>query len=171
MLLEGYCARPSGTVDAPGPWNPVPAEQARMGGTSCTEAKRLVLLEDQVVVGFALSKDFEVLGLNPPSDRVRDVQKYYTEEVCIKLDLRGRLPHHSGPYGLSDLTEAVFSIRIQEGAHNALQDARAAMALWEFYYSKAKNHNLPRKKLLAQQVLARNGNGLQCYVEKLMNVL
>ena len=112
-----------------------------------------------------------MLGLNPPSDRVTDVLKYYTEEVCIKLDLRGRLPHHSGPYSLSDLTEAVFSIRIQEGAHNALQDARAAMALWEFYYSKAKNHNLPRKKLLAQQVLARNGNGLQRYVEKLMNVL
>ena len=73
-------------------------------------------------VGFALSKDFEVLRLNPPSDRVRDVQKYYTEEVCIKLDLRGRLPHHSGPYSLSDLTEAVFSIRIQEGHHLVLQE-------------------------------------------------
>ena len=33
------------------------------------------LLEDQVVVGFDLSEDFEVLGLNPPPERVRDVQK------------------------------------------------------------------------------------------------
>ena len=131
-------------MDVSGPWNPVPAEQAQMGGTSCTEAKRLVrtLLEDQVVVGFDPSEDFKVLGLKLPSERVRDVQRYYTEEVCFKLALRGRLPHHSGPYSLSNLTQAVFGVRIQEGAHNALEDAKATMALWQFYCANARAPSL-----------------------------
>ena len=33
-MLEVYCAQPSCTIDAPGPSNPVSAEQASMGGLS-----------------------------------------------------------------------------------------------------------------------------------------
>ena len=38
-MLEVYCAQPSCTIDAPGPSNPVSAEQAPMGGTSCAKAE------------------------------------------------------------------------------------------------------------------------------------
>ena len=33
------------------------------------------------------------------------------------------------PYSLSDLTQAVFGIRIQEGAHNALEDGKAPLGI------------------------------------------
>ena len=128
-----------------------------MGGTSCEEAKRLVqsLLEDQVLVGFDLGcNDLKVLGLHPPPERVRDVQRYYTKEVCLKLALEG-LPSHSGPYSLKYLTRAVFGVAIQGGAHNSAEDAMATMALWEYYSIVADLHSLPRKSLENMHVLPR----------------
>ena len=46
-------------MDVPGPSNPVSAEQARTGGTSCVEAKRFVqsLLEEQVLVTFGIKSN------------------------------------------------------------------------------------------------------------------
>ena len=54
-----YCAPPSGIMNVPGSSNPVSTQQARMGSTSCGEAKRLVqsLLEEQVLVTFDIKSN------------------------------------------------------------------------------------------------------------------
>ncbi len=135
-MLERFCQRPPSTKDRPGPWNSVPKEQAAMGMAleSVLEEVR-ILLADKVVVGCSIQSDLEVLGMLIPSDRVRDIQRVYTQKRCLMPDLRGRgLPDHKGgPYSLKDLSKAVLGLSIQEGPHSTLHDALATMAVWLYY--------------------------------------
>ena len=92
------------------------------------------LLEDRIVVGFALGNELEVLGITLPPEKTRDLQVHFNAQRCSESDLVGKgLPElHSGRpvHNLKNLAKCVLGRSIQEGAHSALVDARATMALY-----------------------------------------
>ena len=92
------------------------------------------LLEDRIVVGFALEGDLKVLGISLPPEKTRDIQKHFNAKRCSESDLVGRgLPElHSGRpvHSLRNLAGCILGRPIQEGAHSALVDAQATMDLY-----------------------------------------
>ncbi|XP_064390103.1 uncharacterized protein LOC135338023 [Halichondria panicea] len=111
-----------------------------------------ILLADKVVVGCSIQSDLEVLGMLIPSDRVRDIQRVYTQKRCLMPDLRGRgLPDHKGgPYSLKDLSKAVLGLSIQEGPHSTLHDALATMAVWLYYELPCNREYVPSLQYLPE---------------------
>ena len=85
-----------------------------------------------IVLVFTLTNDFKVLGLNLPSQQIIDIQQHYSAMQSAKeLNLPTLLPGAS--YGLSSLAEHVLCRSIQNGPHNALEDARATMAQFKVH--------------------------------------
>ncbi|KAH8259448.1 hypothetical protein KR026_004729 [Drosophila bipectinata] len=95
------------------------------------------LLHGKILVGHALRNDIAVLNIRHPFEHIRDTSRY--KPLC-KLVSNGHTP------SLKRLTMAVLGQEIQTGEHNSVEDARAAMGIynriaadWEKYLEK-KHH-------------------------------
>ncbi|KAF2226728.1 ribonuclease H-like domain-containing protein, partial [Elsinoe ampelina] len=78
------------------------------------------LMRGRVLVGHALGNDLKVLGLDHPGYAVRDTARY----KGYKVYAGGRTP------GLKTLAREVLGVRVQEGRHDSVVDARVAMELF-----------------------------------------
>ncbi|KAI6222309.1 RNA exonuclease 4 [Aphelenchoides fujianensis] len=79
------------------------------------------LLANKIVVGHALHNDFRVLNLTHPFRLIRDTAKY--------RPFRNAVGCASSP-SLKLLAEKLLGVRIQEGEHDSLIDARTALRLY-----------------------------------------
>ncbi|XP_023173054.1 RNA exonuclease 4 [Drosophila hydei] len=92
------------------------------------------LLHGKILVGHALRNDLAVLSIKHPMAHIRDTSRY--KPLC-KLVSNGHTP------SLKRLTMAVLGQEIQTGEHNSVEDARAAMGIynriapdWEKYLER-----------------------------------
>ncbi|XP_016974539.1 RNA exonuclease 4 [Drosophila rhopaloa] len=95
------------------------------------------LLHGRILVGHALGNDLAVLSIRHPFENIRDTSRY--KPLC-KLVSNGHTP------SLKRLTMAVLGQEIQTGEHNSVEDARAAMGIynriagdWEKYLEKKRH--------------------------------
>ncbi|KAH8351414.1 hypothetical protein KR059_001877 [Drosophila kikkawai] len=95
------------------------------------------LLHGRILVGHALRNDLAVLNIRHPFELIRDTSRY--KPLC-KLVSNGHTP------SLKRLTMVVLGQEIQTGEHNSVEDARAAMGIynriaadWEKYLER-KQH-------------------------------
>ncbi|XP_064544880.1 uncharacterized protein LOC135432915 [Drosophila montana] len=95
------------------------------------------LLHGKVLVGHGLRNDLAVLSIKHPVAQIRDTSRY--KPLC-KLVSNGHTP------SLKRLTLAVLGQEIQTGEHNSVEDARAAMGIynriaadWEKYLEKCQH--------------------------------
>nr|XP_016997585.2 RNA exonuclease 4 [Drosophila takahashii] len=95
------------------------------------------LLHGRILVGHALGNDLAVLSIRHPFDDIRDTSRY--KPLC-KLVSNGHTP------SLKRLTMAVLGQEIQTGEHNSVEDARAAMGIynriagdWEKYLERKRH--------------------------------
>ncbi|XP_017068312.1 RNA exonuclease 4 [Drosophila eugracilis] len=95
------------------------------------------LLHGRILVGHALGNDLAVLSIRHPFDDIRDTSRY--KPLC-KLVSNGHTP------SLKRLTMAVLGQVIQTGEHNSVEDARAAMGIynriaadWEKYLERKRH--------------------------------
>jgi RNA exonuclease 4 len=90
---------------------------------SLKEAQKEVakVLEGRIVVGHALSNDFDVLLLSHPRKMIRDTARYkpFKNEFG-----KGRTP------GLKKLAKELLGLDIQGGEHSSVEDAKAAMMIY-----------------------------------------
>lgn len=78
------------------------------------------LLRKKILVGHALHNDFRVLGFTHNWKYIRDTAKYKP----FREANGGKSP------SLKKLTETLLKEKIQDGEHNSIEDARAAMKLY-----------------------------------------
>lgn len=98
------------------------------------------LLQGKILVGHAICNDLAVLHIKHPYKNIRDTARY--KPLC-RLVSNGRTP------SLKLLSQAILGIEIQIGEHNSVEDARAAMNIynclsgdWEKYIQKQQyNHH------------------------------
>lgn len=96
------------------------------------------MLEGRILVGHALHNDLQVLLLSHPKQKIRDTQK-------CKI-FRKKNPSLGGLSSLKKLVKTLLGISIQEGEHNSVHDAQAAMRLyttfkkeWEQFLREGKS--------------------------------
>ena len=101
------------------------------------------LLEGKIVVGHGLRHDFQALDFWPPSYNRRDTANYFRRKK------RSPIP------SLKDLAKKKLGRTIQDGSHDSLEDARAAMDLylkvqtqWEKRYGNTVKLSLDLLKTL-----------------------
>jgi len=116
-------------------------------GEVFTKVKKEVqqILKNKLLVGHAVSNDVKVLRISHPKHMIRDTSTYWQ----FKQLTEGRTP------GLKQLTLHFLGANIQEGEHNSVQDAKAALQL---YMLARKDWELILKKRRSRP---RNGNGSQ----------
>lgn len=95
----------------------------------------LDLFTGKVIVGHALSNDFEVANITHPERDTRDTQKHAPFK-----DLMG-----SKSPSLRLLTKIVLGITIQEGAHSSVVDAQAAMLLFRLNRRQIEKKTLSKR--------------------------
>ncbi|KAG0366685.1 ribonuclease H-like domain-containing protein [Gamsiella multidivaricata] len=78
------------------------------------------VLEDKVVVGHAVHNDFKALLLDHPQRLIRDTSRYQPFRALAK----GKSP------SLKKLALEILGIRIQDGSHSSVEDARIAILLY-----------------------------------------
>lgn len=107
------------------------------------------LLQGRILVGHALHNDLDALGIQHPVDAIRDSSKYPPFQ-------REGLDGRSRPSALQDLARVHLGLTIQDGEHNSVEDARAALSLyqrhkgaWEAWHAQAgkerKKHEKKKK--------------------------
>lgn len=119
------------------------------------------LIEGHILVGHALQNDLRTLYLSHPHSHIRDTSKYRG----FKSLFGGRTP------SLKKLVDKLLGIQIQQGEHNSIQDAQAAMRIyimhrreWENVrpnkykkrYLMKKNMASPKSKEQSSEVLRGN---------------
>ncbi|XP_036334966.1 RNA exonuclease 4 [Rhagoletis pomonella] len=92
------------------------------------------LLQGKILVGHAIRNDLAVLHIKHPFKNIRDTARY--KPLC-RLVSNGRTP------SLKHLSQVILGMEIQVGEHNSVEDARAAMKIynrlrtdWERYIQK-----------------------------------
>jgi len=80
------------------------------------------MLKGKLVIGHALQNDWNVLQINPHKANVRDTAFY--------RPLRPTDRQNNSP-SLKNLTQDRLKLHIQRGEHDSVEDARAAMALYQ----------------------------------------
>jgi len=97
------------------------------------------ILANKIVVGHAVHNDFRVLKLSHPFRLTRDTSKYKPFRVAVGMG--------GGAPSLKLLAEKLLGVRIQEGQHNSIIDARTALRLymlnrkkWDDQIKQAKKH-------------------------------
>lgn len=78
------------------------------------------VIEDKIVVGHAVHNDFKALLLDHPQRLIRDTSRYKPFRALSK----GNTP------SLKRLAHEILGIRIQEGAHSSVEDARITILLY-----------------------------------------
>ncbi|XP_013119303.1 uncharacterized protein LOC106096207 [Stomoxys calcitrans] len=98
------------------------------------------LLQGKILVGHAIRNDLAVLHIKHPYSNIRDTARY--KPLC-RLVANGRTP------SLKRLTLVILGQEIQTGEHNSVEDARAAMNIynrlsseWEKYLKKHQHRKL-----------------------------
>jgi RNA exonuclease 4 len=116
------------------------------------------IIEKRVLVGHALHNDLQVLLLSHPKKKLRDTQK-------CKI-FRQKYPSLGGLSSLKNLAKTLLGITIQEGEHNSIQDAQAAMRIytafkkeWEKFLKDKKAGKKVDKKEEQQAVVQPIGMG------------
>lgn len=119
------------------------------------------MIEGHILVGHALQNDLRTLYLSHPHSHIRDTSKYRG----FKSLFGGRTP------SLKKLVDKLLGIQIQQGEHNSIQDAQAAMRIyimhrreWENVrpnkykkrYLMKKNMASPKSKEQSSEVLRGN---------------
>ncbi|XP_035792768.1 RNA exonuclease 4-like [Anopheles albimanus] len=79
------------------------------------------LIRGRILVGHALRNDLAVLKLGHPKYNIRDTSRY--KPICKKI-------HAHGTPSLKTLTKQLLGKDIQEGTHDSVEDARAAMKIY-----------------------------------------
>ena len=79
------------------------------------------LLENKILVGHTLEKDFDVMGFLPKKMKIRDISEF-------KIFMEGKFKRK-----LSKLCEEFLKIKIQGGTHSSVEDARAALEMYKLY--------------------------------------
>ncbi|XP_037939144.1 RNA exonuclease 4 [Teleopsis dalmanni] len=94
------------------------------------------ILQGKILVGHGIRKDLSVLYIKHPYKNIRDTSRY---RPLSRLISNGRTP------SLKRLSEEILGLKIQTGEHNSIEDARAAMNIynrlsqdWEKYIQKRK---------------------------------
>ncbi|KAG9292512.1 hypothetical protein G9A89_002165 [Geosiphon pyriformis] len=90
------------------------------------------LLKDRILIGFALQHDLKVLEIRHPMILTRNIQLY---KNFRKMSRVGRYP------SLKFLAKEILGIKIQENAHDSVEDARATMELYRKYESQIEEDN------------------------------
>ncbi|KAH8419621.1 hypothetical protein KR222_009888 [Zaprionus bogoriensis] len=95
------------------------------------------MLQGKVLVGHALRHDLAVLNIKHPVAHIRDTSRY--KPLC-------KLVSNSQTPSLKRLTLVLLGMEIQTGEHNSVEDARAAMSIynliagdWEKYIKKRQH--------------------------------
>ncbi|ORZ26831.1 ribonuclease H-like domain-containing protein [Catenaria anguillulae PL171] len=81
------------------------------------------IIQGRVVVGHGLHNDLNILLLDHPKDHLRDTSKYHG----FHSEMRTRQP------ALRKLVETYLGLQIQQGTHDSVEDARAAMAVYRLH--------------------------------------
>jgi RNA exonuclease 4 len=101
------------------------------------QADVAAFLKNRVLVGHYLKADLGVLGLAHPREQIRDTAWL----PKFREAAGGRNPR------LKDLARRVLGLTIQEGEHDSVEDARAAMMLYraekEAFESEARRRKAP----------------------------
>ncbi|XP_075160300.1 uncharacterized protein LOC142233302 [Haematobia irritans] len=98
------------------------------------------LLQGKILVGHAIGNDLAVLHIKHPYTQIRDTARY---KPLSRLVANGRTP------SLKRLSQAILGMEIQTGEHNSVEDARAAMNIynrlsseWEKYLKRHQHRKL-----------------------------
>ncbi|XP_067648275.1 uncharacterized protein [Eurosta solidaginis] len=89
------------------------------------------ILQGKILVGHAVRNDLAVLHIKHPYKNIRDTARY--KPLC-RLVSNGRTP------SLKLLSQAILGIEIQVGEHNSIEDARAAMKIYNRLSSDWEKH-------------------------------
>ncbi|XP_055905187.1 RNA exonuclease 4 [Eupeodes corollae] len=96
----------------------------------------ITTLQGKILVGHGIYNDLAVLSIKHPSSNIRDTARY---KPLARLVSNGRTP------SLKRLSQAILGKEIQTGEHNSVEDARAAMSIynrlsldWEKYIERKK---------------------------------
>ncbi|KAH3876611.1 hypothetical protein DPMN_000458, partial [Dreissena polymorpha] len=81
------------------------------------------ILKGRLLVGHAIMNDLRVLYLSHPKKKIRDTSRFKK----FRQLTGGKTP------SLKKLSEKVLAVKVQEGEHNSIQDAQAAMRLYTMY--------------------------------------
>lgn len=87
------------------------------------------ILKGRLLVGHALHNDLDVLFLSHPKRFQRDTSRY----KFFRRVTKGNTP------SLKKLATELLGIDIQSGEHNSIEDARAAMQLYQLFRKKWEN--------------------------------
>lgn len=79
------------------------------------------IIKGKILVGHALHNDMKVLFLSHPRQRIRDTSRY---KPFRKMTGCGGIP------SLKRLTEKLLGVNVQQGSHDSIEDAQAAMKLY-----------------------------------------
>ncbi|KAF6204565.1 hypothetical protein GE061_018725 [Apolygus lucorum] len=104
------------------------------------------ILRRRILVGHALKNDLEVLFLSHPRSNIRDTAKFFRRGGCKTPSLK-------------TLASQYLDVSIQEGEHSSVQDAKAAVQLYNLYRKQWESGGGNRKH-----------NRIDTYHHKLRNV-
>ena len=105
------------------------------------QAQLSELFKGRILVGHSLKNDMKVLMLDHPKKDTRDTSLYHpltrplrSDERCVPGAPRGR-----GCRALRDLVAQHLGLVIQKGEHSSVDDARAALLLYQKFQRKWEN--------------------------------
>jgi RNA exonuclease 4 len=112
------------------------------------QAQLSELFNGRILVGHSLKNDMKVLMLDHPKKDTRDTSLYHpltrplrSDERCVPGAPRGR-----GCRALRDLVAQHLGLVIQKGEHSSVDDARAALLLYQKFQRKWENSLRGREK-------------------------
>ncbi|KAI8354916.1 ribonuclease H-like domain-containing protein [Mortierella sp. GBAus27b] len=79
------------------------------------------IIKDKIVVGHAVHNDFKALLLDHPQRLIRDTSRY----APFRAMMMGKTP------SLRKLALSILGIKIQDGAHSSVEDARVTILLYK----------------------------------------
>jgi RNA exonuclease 4 len=103
-----------------------------VNASSLTQVQQIVfdMLQGKVLIGHGLKNDFRALLLEHPRRHTRDTSKYRP----FRRISRGKTP------GLKRLVKHFLGVDIQNGSHDSVDDARAAMLLYKSRKDEWENY-------------------------------
>ncbi|VDM32847.1 unnamed protein product [Hydatigera taeniaeformis] len=111
------------------------------------------LLQNRIVVGHSLKNDFEVLKIEHPKDKIRDVSSSPHAKARARISTKG-------PPALRHLAYVLLGLRIQRKEHNSIEDAQATMAIYQLVEREweAELKKKAAKRMLSTKRSAVEGN-------------
>lgn len=123
-IYDKYVLPSEPVVDYRTPVSGVRPKDLRNGESFETVQREVAeILQGRILVGHALRNDLKVLFLSHPRRAIRDTSRY---KPFHKFS-NGRTP------SLRKLAEEVLGVKIQQGEHDSVVDARTAMKLYLMY--------------------------------------